>query len=180
MSNSEIYNTRNAGMKQEVADMKNDFMKSLDNLKLDINDTFYNINDKLVTIKSGFKENLDDLVAESLSKIKDSVVEAFREENSLLHQKIEKLESRISVLATDLNNQDQYNRRNNLDIQGIPDIIPDDQLEEKVIEIFNQINVKINTFDIEDRHRMGKSKKTTIVRFGNRKNCKAVLEKKLS
>ena len=106
-------------MKQEVADMKNDFMKSLDNLKLDINDTFYNINDKLVTIKSGFKENLDDLVAESLSKIKDSVVEAFREENSLLHQKIEKLESRISVLETDLNKQDQYNRRSKLSIQGI-------------------------------------------------------------
>ena len=27
---------------------------------------------------------------------------------------------------------------------------------------------------------MGKSKKTTIVRFVNRKNCKAVVEKKLS
>ena len=49
-----------------------------------------------------------------------------------------------------------------------------------IIEIFNQINVKINTFDIEDCHRMGKSKKTTIARFVNRKNCKAVVEKKLS
>ena len=34
-----------------------------------------------MTIKSGFKENLDDLVAEGLSKIKDSVIEALREEN---------------------------------------------------------------------------------------------------
>ena len=98
----------------------------------------------------------------------------------MLHQKIERLESRILVLETDLKNQDQYNRRNNLDIQGIPDSVPDDQLKEKVIELFNQINVKINTFDIEDCHRMGKSKKTTIVCFANRKNCKAVLEKKLS
>ena len=53
MSNSEISITRNAGMKQET-DMKNDFMKLIDNVKLDINDTFNNINDKLVTIKSGF------------------------------------------------------------------------------------------------------------------------------
>ena len=98
MSNSEIYNTRNAGMKQEISDMKDDFMESLDSLKLDINDKFDNINDKLVTIKSGFKENLDDLVAESLSKIKDSIIEALHEENSLLHQKIEKLESRISLV----------------------------------------------------------------------------------
>ena len=82
-------------MKQEISDMKNDFVKSLDSLKLDINDKFNNINDKLVTIKSGFKENLDDLVAESLSKIKDSIIEVLREENSLLHQKIEKLESQI-------------------------------------------------------------------------------------
>ena len=87
--------------------MKNDFIKSLDSLKLDINDKFNNINDKLVTIKSGFKENLDDLVAESLSKIKDSITEELCEENSLLHQKIEKFESRISVLQTDLNKQDQ-------------------------------------------------------------------------
>ena len=107
MSNFEIYNTRNAGMKQEILDMKNDFMKSLDSLKLDVNDKFNNINDKLVTIKSGFKENLDDLIAESLSKIKNSIIEALREENSLLHQKIGKLQSRISVLETDLNKQDQ-------------------------------------------------------------------------
>ena len=90
------------------------------------------------------------------------------------------MESRTSVLETDLNKQDQYNRHNNLDIQGIPDTVSDDQLEENIIEIFNQINVKINKFDIEDCHRIGKSKKTTIVRLVNRKNCKAVLEKKLS
>ena len=153
MSNSEIYNIRNAGMKQEISDMKNDLMKLLD---------------------------IIDLVAESLSKIKDSITEALHEENSLLHQKIEKLDSRISVLEIDSNKQDQYNRRNHLDIQGIPGSVPDDQLEEKVIKIFNQINVKINTFHIEDCHRMGKSKKTNIVRFVNRKNCKAVLEKKVN
>ena len=34
-------------MKQDISDMKNDFMKSLDSLKLDINDKFNNINDKL-------------------------------------------------------------------------------------------------------------------------------------
>ena len=72
-------------MKQGISDMKNDFMKSLDSLKLDIMDKFNTINDKLMTIKSGFKENLDDLVAESISKITNSIIEALREENSLLH-----------------------------------------------------------------------------------------------
>ena len=68
-------------MKQEISDMKNDFMESLDSLKLGITDKYTNINDKLVTINSGFKENLDYLVAESLSKIKDSIIEALHEEN---------------------------------------------------------------------------------------------------
>ena len=63
-----------------------------------------------------------------------------------------------------------------MDIQEIPESFPDSQLQEKVIEIFNQIDIKINTFDIEDCHRMGKSKKTTIVRIVNRKNCKAALK----
>ena len=52
--------------------------------------------------------------------------------------KVEKLESQISVLEIDMNKQDQYNKRNNLVIHGIPDSVPDDQLEEKFIEIFNQ------------------------------------------
>ena len=82
-------------MKQEISDIKNDFTKSFDSLKRDISNKFNDFNDKLVTIKSGFKENLDDLVAESLSKIKDSIIEVLREENSLLHQKIEKLDSQI-------------------------------------------------------------------------------------
>ena len=58
------------------------------------------------------------------------------------------------MLQTDLNKQGQYNKRNNMDTHGIPDSVPDNQLEGKVTEIFNQINVKINTFDIEDCHCM--------------------------
>ena len=45
-------------MKQEISDMENDFMESLDSLKLDINNKFDNINDKLVTIKSGLNQVL--------------------------------------------------------------------------------------------------------------------------
>ena len=41
-----------------------------------------------------------------------------------------------------------------MDTHGIPDSVPDNQLEGKVTEIFNQINVKINAFDTEDCHCM--------------------------
>ena len=45
MINSETYNARNAGMKQEVLVFKSVFAKSLDSLNFDINDRFNNIND---------------------------------------------------------------------------------------------------------------------------------------
>lgn len=69
-------------------------------------------------------------------KVTDSIIIVLRE----LRQRVENLESRISVSESDLNKQDQYNRCNNLDIQRFPGRV----------ESFQQIGVIINTDDIED------------------------------
>ena len=69
-------------------------------------------------------------------KVTDSIIIVLRE----LRQRVENLESRISVSESDLNKQDQYNRCNNLDIQRIPGSV----------ESFQQIGVNIITEDIED------------------------------
>ena len=74
------------------------------------------------------------------------------------------------------NRQDQYTRRNNLEVHGIPVNAKDEQLEQKVIDIFSHLNVNISKPDIEDCHQLGKS--NTIVRFVNRKACKDAFEKK--
>ena len=52
----------------------------------------------------------------------------------------------------------------------------DEQLEQKVIDIFSHLNINISKADIEDCHRLGES--NTIVRFVNLKVCKDALEKK--
>ena len=52
----------------------------------------------------------------------------------------------------------------------------DEQLEQKVIDIFSHLNINISKPDIEDCHGLGKS--NAIVRFVNRKVCKDALEKK--
>ena len=59
--------------------MKN-FTKSLDSFKFDINDRIYNISSQLVTIRTRCNEHLSDLEAESVSKIKDSIIEVLPEE----------------------------------------------------------------------------------------------------
>ena len=60
----------------------------------------------------------------------------------------------------------------------MPDDVDDQNLEEKVTEILDKIDVNISSKDVEAYHRIGKSKgssKTTIVRFVNRKHAKKAL-----
>ena len=64
---------------------------------------------------------------------------------------------------------------------GIPDDVEDQNLEEKVIEILDKIDVNVSSQDIETCHCIGKSRnfsKTTIVRFANRKQAKKALDNK--
>ena len=79
----------------------------------------------------------------------------------------ENLEAKLFEFQKGSNKQDQYTRRNNLEIHGIPGKVKDDQLQEKVIYIFSQLNIGISKADIEDCHQLGKS--NTTVRFVNRK-----------
>ena len=78
------------------------------------------------------------------------------------------------------NHLDQYIRRNNLEIQGIPANVTDDELEGKVIDIFSCLGVEVKGSDIEECHRLGYvNPKNTIVRFVNRKFCYQALDKKM-
>ena len=88
------------------------------------------------------------------------------------------MEKKLTEVEISRNNLEQYTRRNNTDIQDIPSQIPDEKLEEKVIEVFGAMNILITKNDVEDCHRLGKSSKSTIVQFANRKCCYAILSKK--
>ena len=82
------------------------------------------------------------------------------------------------TLESEHNSLEQYGRRNNIEITGIPDNVPDQNLEEKVVDILNEISVDVSPKDIEACHRVGVSKnnsKKTIVRFINRKHAKKAL-----
>ena len=81
-------------------------------------------------------------------------------------------------MESDANSLEQYGRRNNVEITGIPDSVEINDLEGKVIEVLSEIDVNVSTNDIEACHRIGKTRnnsKKTIVRFMNRKNAKKAL-----
>ena len=69
---------------------------------------------------------------------------------------------------------EQYHRRQNLIISGIPDYVSQESLEQKVLEILSSIGMPISSYEIVACHRLKKLKYSnyptqTIVRFTNRK-----------
>ena len=73
---------------------------------------------------------------------------------------------------------EQYGRRNNLVISSIPDSVQDSDPESTMTSILSDINVNVESREVEECHRIGKSNndsKKTIIRFVNRKYWKKAL-----
>ena len=157
--------TQLGGIKQEIQDLKAGFESSVNEIKHSIDSKFNDINDQMKDIKQNFTKSVHDIVTESISKVKDSIIKALREETIKLQTKCKNLEAKLIKLQKASNKQNQYTRRNNLEIHGITVKVMDDQLEEKVIDIFSKLNISISKSDNEDCHQLYKS--NTIVRFVN-------------
>jgi len=135
-------------------------------------------NKDLVSIKTDISDIKDELI-----NIKEVVIQNLIRENERLKERVEELEGRSKyaedrLVTAEIHSYslEQYDRRNNIEIQGIPNNIINEELEGKVIEIFKAIDIDITSYDIEDCHRLGHdSPKTTIVRFVNRRDCKTAL-----
>ena len=155
--------TQLGGIKQEIQDLKAGFESSVNKIKHSIDSKFNDINDQMKDIKQNFTKSVHDIVTESISKVKDSIIKALREETIKLQTKCKNLEAKLIKLQKASNKQDQYTRRNSLEIHGITVKVMDDQLEEKVIDIFSKLNISISKSDNEDCHQLYKS--NTIVRF---------------
>ena len=76
------------GVKQEIQDLNGGFESSVNLNKFSINSKFNDINNQLKDIKKNFKKSVLDIVTESISKVKDSIIEAQRKENFKLQMKL--------------------------------------------------------------------------------------------
>ena len=77
------------------------------------------------------------------------------------------------------NHLDQSSRRKNIEIQGIPANVIDDELEGKVIDIYGCLGIEVKGSDIQNCHRLGYADpKNTIIRFVHHKFCYQALDKK--
>lgn len=115
-----------------------------------------------------------DLLEESNSEIKDELrmrnrtLGQLRTENRQLHERVRTLEDRLLLLEKQVNNTENNNRKNNVEIEGIPATVKDEDLRAVAAEIFNHVIVSdIDVSEIECAHRLYSktTPKPTIVRL---------------
>ena len=85
------------------------------------------------------------------------------------------------MLESNHNDLALYGRRNNVVFSGIPENVPDNNLESMVTSVLPDIDVQVEPRDIQACHQIAKPISKTekkIVRFVNRKNCEKVLANK--
>ena len=137
-----------------------------DNIDLEINKT-----DEFCQLKDTVSK-LDETVSKlyiSNSAMKKQIRD-LQEENDDIWDEFYKLERDLIQFM-------QYNRRENVEIVGLPESIPDNRLEETVVDILGRIGVSLSHYDIVGCHRLKNRKSgfsNVIVRFLNRKHVKEV------
>ena len=141
-------------------------------------------------VMNGINGETEDEVLENNSTF-DSVHDRSTISNVALTERIEKLEEEIKGLQEKNFKLDcrvieceQYSRRENLVISGIPENIKDTELEKTVISTLEKLSIYVNGKDISACHRLGRYNRNSryprrvIVRFVNRKIVHLAMDKK--
>ena len=71
-------------------------------------------------LKKNTQKSVTEEVNQSIMSTKNMIIDALKEENLKLQNKVTKLEEQLLEIDQNSNHLDQYDRRNNLENQGIP------------------------------------------------------------
>ena len=146
----------NEDLVRNTLDYQGKFNNILEDLKKDICESKIDL--------SGMKFDFSKLEAD---------IQVSRNVNSKLSERLLTMERRCYA-------NEQYSRRECLEISGIPASVADKDLESKVLEILEEIDVPIDPTLVEDCHRLpskGSSKKV-IVKLNRRKDIHRILPNK--
>ena len=81
-------------------------------------------------------------ISDDISEMRNEIIKNLVEENKKLQKKVKNLEEKVKKIAISTEATNQYGRRNNIEISGIPDYVNDEDLEETVKDILEKIDVK--------------------------------------
>ena len=128
------YNTRSSSSRPESANDNNQVLEAVNGIKNSLNSRF-------------------DALHNEFLNLKDVVIQRPQDDNIRLKERIAVLEKRVENAETHSYLLEQYGRHNNVEIEGISDTISDENLESKVIDIVTEIDVNVESKDIEACHR---------------------------
>ena len=72
----------------------------------------------------------------------------------------------------------QYSRRECIEVVGIPNSVNNNELEDKVLTVFQKIWCELSPRDLEACHRLRKNSDRVIVNFSRRKDCEQIMSVK--
>ena len=99
-----------------------------------------------------------------ISKLNDTISqlhctnEKIRSELAVLKNINTKMEERIIKLEKNQAKSEQHSWRNNIELSGIPNVIPEDNLEKVLIDICHDSGLEVQPKDIEGCHRLPASR----------------------
>ena len=149
----------------------------LNNSNIASSSTLTSIIDKIITLTTCVVKLTENAVEATELRYKQSdAIKSLKEVNDDLMDK-------IYYLERDFIRIDQYSRRENIEIVGIPENIPQSKLENHVLQILHKMGVKeLNSYNIAACHRLkkrsGNKTPNVIVRFINRKFAIECFKKK--
>ena len=123
--------------------------------------------EKLINRRFDQQDERFDALDDQLHQRNNTVLK-LKHENRELHRRVRTLEERLLALENQVNHVENNSRKNNIEVEGIPDSVKDTQLRSVTAEILNHVSTSdITVPDIECAHRLNSksSPKSTIVRL---------------
>ena len=126
--------------------------------------------------KESMSKSISDLTSE-IQKLTGAVIR-LESEVSILKRVNDELQKQLISTERQCWANAQYPRRECIEVAGIASSVFDDNLENKVLNIFDKLGVPINPNNIEACHRIRKDSDRTIVKFNKRKDWQQVMRVK--
>ena len=138
--------------------------------------------DVLAGMVLDYKERFDSTLSAITDELKELKTDFRKLESDLAISRNvnDKLTKQLILVERKCWANEQYSRRECLEISGIPESIQDDDLEDCVTKIFNECDTPVDPANIEACHRL-KSKarpKETIIKLSKRKDVFTILQLK--
>ena len=125
-----------------------DHVNTRSSRKMSLEDAIANLHsdlsEKITNLTTAVRSTKDEVI-----NLNEKSIRRLQDENKLHRAKCSKLENKTVSLESSINQVEQYGRRNNIVISGIPDDISDNDLESTVVDIMKDVDVDINSSDIE-------------------------------